>query len=157
MKVYNYACNPRVIFVTLIMACVAVLMASFFSWNKLSLFSIHSESTKDADLKYSIDSCRVKKDTLFVKGWLFDNVYPQEGSLIITAITSGKEFIVPLFTFARGDVSQIFSRTGAFDKVGFNASISKKFIDYNGNAEFNFYIKDNAGKTNKVLSYECKQ
>ncbi|QGY29755.1 hypothetical protein [Pantoea cypripedii] len=157
MKVYNHVCNPRVIFVTLIAACIAALVLSFASWNKARSFSYNSQVARDLDLKYSIDSCGTRKDTFFVKGWMFDSTYPHEGSLIITVNTSGKEFILPLFTFARGDVSQIFARTDDFDKVGFNASISKKLIEYNESAEFNFYIRDNGGKVTKVLSYECKQ
>ncbi|WP_114193447.1 hypothetical protein [Edaphovirga cremea] len=157
MKAYNYASNPRVIFVTLVSLCIAVLVISFSSWNKIQLFSSHSEYEMKTDLKYSVDSCGTKGDTLFVKGWMFDGTYPREGKLIITAKTNKKEFTLPLFTFARGDVSQIFSRTDAFDKVGFNVSISKKFVDYNDSAEFNFYIRDNSGKVTKVLSYECKQ
>lgn len=157
MKGYNYVCNPRVIFVSLIVACVAVLTLSFVSWNKANLFTLNSESVKDVDLKYNIDSCGVRKDSIFVRGWLFDSRYPHEGSLIITANTSGKEFILPLFTFARADVSQIFGRSPEFDNVGFNASISKELINYKESTEFNFYIKDNDGKVTKVMSYECKK
>ena len=157
MKVYNYAYNPRVIFVILIAVCMAVLTLSFASWNKEKLFSFNGRDSLNVNLKYSIDSCGVKKNTLFIKGWIFNDSYPHEGTLIITTKTPGKESIIPSFTFVRGDVSQAFSRTDAFDKVGFNASISKKLIDYQGDAEFNFYIKDNGGKVTKVLNYECKQ
>jgi len=157
VKVYEHVCNPRVISVTLIAACIAILGLSFASWNKAKSFSLNSEFAENGELKYSIDSCGTKKGTLFIKGWIFNSTYPLEGSLIITAKMSGREFVIPLFTFTRDDVSKNFSRTDAFDNVGFNASINKIFIDYNESAEFNFYIKNNSGNVLKALSYECQQ
>ena len=157
MKDYKYLFNPKVIFVTLFLLCTTALALSFYSWNRTNQFLYISEKSDDTGLKYNIDFCKSSGDSLFIKGWIFDEFYPRYGKLIITSTDGSKEFMVPLFTFAREDVSKFFSRTDSFDKVGFSASINKKLVDYKENENFNFYIIDNNGKANKVLSYECKQ
>ncbi len=157
MKFYNFLSTPKVIFATLFLACIVTLALSFYSWNRINQFSSVVDESNDNNVKYNIDFCKSGDDTLFIKGWIFDDSYPKSGKLIITSTANSKEFIIPLFTFAREDVSRVFSRTGDFDMVGFNASINKRLVGYNNNAEFNFYFMNNNGKVNKVLSYECKQ
>ena len=157
LKDYNKLSNPKVIFVTLLFLCTTALALSFYFWNRINQFPYISEKSDNTGLKYNIDFCKSSSDSLFIKGWIFDEFYPKSGKLIITSTAGSKEFMLPLFTFAREDVSKFFSRTDSFDKVGFSASINKKLVDYKGNEKFNFYIIDNNGKVNKVLSYECKQ
>lgn len=154
MKRYNLS-NPKILFWVLILLCTLALAISFYSWNKGRPFHSTADSLSNENLKYSVDSCTASENTLSIKGWLFDNDYPKNGSLIITFKDNENELRLPLFTFARGDVSQLFGRTDLFDKVGFNASISNKIIRQDIRGKFNFYISDNKGNTKRVMAYEC--
>lgn len=156
VKYYNFA-NPKILFATLTLLCALALTLSFYSWNKGRLFHLAVSSSSGIDLKYSIDSCDTSGSTLSIKGWVFNNDYPKTGNLIITFKGDESEYRLPLFTFTRGDVSQLFGRNDLFDKVGFNASISKKIIRQNKKGRFNFYISDNEGNVNRVMTYECKK
>ncbi|WP_336792073.1 hypothetical protein [Pantoea anthophila] len=158
MSLIRLISSPRVIFLVLISACFLAVAGSFLSWNKSKSFSGASLQNVDSSgLKYSVDSCSVNKDSISAKGWLFDSEYPKSGSLILTISSGSDEYQIPSFTFTRGDVSQIFARSDLFDKVGFNASISGRMINYGTNPVFNFYIKDKNGNVKKALSYVCKK
>lgn len=158
MSFIRLTSSPRVIFPVLILACVLAVAGSFLSWNKGNSF--RGASLQDFDssgMNYSVDSCSVNKDSISAKGWLFNEEYPKSGSLIVTINSDVGEYVVPSFTFTRGDVSQLFARTDLFDKVGFNASISGRMISHGKNPIFNFYIKDKNGNVKKALSYVCKK
>ncbi|KAA5974841.1 MULTISPECIES: hypothetical protein [unclassified Pantoea] len=158
MSLSRLISSPRVIFLVLISACFIAVAGSFLSWNKAKSFSVASlQNVDSADLKYSIDSCSVNKDFISAKGWMFSSDYPKSGSLIVTINSGNGEFVLPSFTFTRGDVSQLFARTDLFDKVGFNASISGRMISFGTNPTFNFYIKDKNGNVKKALSYACNK
>lgn len=152
---YHTITNPRVLYICLVTACIVILTLSFTSWNKQNLFVESYKIASIHNLKYSIDACGTNKSTIFIKGWLFNESYPDEGSLIVTATLNNKEVIIPSFTFARNDVAQAFSRTKAFDNLGFNASISQHLIGHSKNITFIFYVKNN-NNISKVLSHECK-
>lgn len=154
MRYYSLS-NPKTLFSVLTLLCIFALTISFYSWNKGRPFHSAVDSLSNQNMKYSVDSCITSGSTLSIKGWLFDNEYPKNGSLIITFKDSENEFRLPLFTFARGDVSQLFGRTDLFDKVGFNASISNKIIKQDKRVKFNFYISDNKGNAKRVMTYEC--
>lgn len=156
MKRYNYALNLRVLYILLIISCIVIITLSFVSWNKEKLFKEDYKNSANTSLKYNIDSCSINKNSLSIKGWIFNDTYPQNGNLIITAKLNSKEIIIPLFTFVRDDVAQAFSRDIDFDNVGFNASISRHLIGRTKITEFNFYIVDNNNNISKVLNYECK-
>lgn len=149
--------NPKLLFTALILLCVLALSLSFYSWNKGRAFNATASSSTEKDIKYSIDSCSTHGGTLSVKGWIFNSYYPKNGNLIITFKGDESEYRLPLFTFTRGDVSQLFGRNDLFDKVGFNASISNKIIKQNEKGLFNFYISDSEGNVNRVMTYECKK
>ncbi|KAA5932314.1 MULTISPECIES: hypothetical protein [unclassified Pantoea] len=154
MKLSNLF-NPKVLFTALIFLCVLALSLSFYSWNKGRPFSATASSPTENDIKYSIDSCNTHGGTLSVKGWIFNSNYPKSGNLIITFKGDESEYRLPLFTFTRGDVSQLFGRNDLFDKVGFNAAISNKLIKQNEKGLFNFYISDSEGNVDRVMTYEC--
>lgn len=152
---YKRMMNPRTLYVTLITSCIFILILSFTSWNKQKLFIDEYEDASNKKIDYYIDLCTVNKSTLFIKGWLFNENYPKEGNLIVTATFNEKEIIVPSLTYVRDDVAQSFSRKEAFDKVGFNASINKLFVGRSEKIVFKLYVKNN-NKNSKVLTYECK-
>lgn len=158
MSLIRLISSPRVIFILLISACAIAVAGSFLSWNKTKSFNGGSlQGFDSSSLKYSVDSCSVNKDFISAKGWLFNDEYPRSGSLIVTISSDKGEFVMPSFTFTRGDVSHLFSRKDLFDKVGFSASISARLSDYGKNLTFNFYIKDKNGNVRKALSYVCNK
>lgn len=158
MSLIRLISSPRVIILVLISACLIAVAGSFLSWNKTKSFNGASlQGFDSSSLKYSVDSCSVNKDFISAKGWLFNDEYPRSGSLIVTISSDNGEYVIPSFTFTRGDVSQLFARNDLFDKVGFNASISGRLFSYGKNPTFNFYIKDKNGNVKKALSYVCNK
>lgn len=160
MKINKDKINSNILFLVLSSACLIIMMAIFIIWNKPVIVNDwHAKSLANEvpKIKYSVDSCRVDKGNLHIKGWLFTDNKPNDGTLVITAKYSNNEIVIPSFTFERVDVSTIFNRNFMFDKVGFNAAINHYFIKTSEVPTFNFYIKDNNEKISKVLSYECKK
>ncbi|WP_174507968.1 hypothetical protein [Klebsiella oxytoca] len=160
MKIKKNKISTNILFLVLAGACLIIMMAIFTIWNKPAVVNYwHAENltTEAPNVKYSIDSCRIDKGNLHIKGWLFPENQSNDGTLIITAKYSDNEIVIPSFTFERPDVSKIFNRNFMFDKIGFNAAINHFFIKTAEVPTFNFYSKNNNGTISKVLSYECKK
>jgi len=157
LNIFAFLSKSRVIFFFLALLCASALTLSFYSWNKVRYFSEHAYQISDSDLKYSVDSCNISGDSINIKGWIFNQYYPLKGTLIVTFKNQENEFMLPVFTFERGDVSGLFGRKEAFDKVGFNASINKTLISSDGSGYFTFYISNKDGIMNRVMKYECKK
>lgn len=160
MKINKDKINSKMLFIVLSSACLIIMIAIFIIWNRPVIVNYwHAESltTEVPKIKYNVDSCRIDKGNLHIKGWLFTENQPTDGTLVITAKYRNNEIVIPSFTFERADVSAIFNRNFIFDKVGFNAAINHFFIKTTEVPIFNFYIKDNNENISKVLSYECKK
>lgn len=136
--------------------CLCVFIVIFWSWNKPVVVDYGILGTESKGVQFSIDSCKNHGRYVQIQGWIFNETYPRSGNLTVTASVQGSELKVPVFTYARGDVSTIFNRDPQFDNTGFNASISTLLLKDNHVEHFNFYIKNQDGHRQRILSYECK-
>ncbi|PLR53400.1 hypothetical protein [Chimaeribacter arupi] len=140
----------------LMIACTAaVCTIIFFSWNKAEIVNYSSLKEEDSDnITMHIDSCTNNPSRILIRGWIYSSEYPKKGVLTVTLSPGDDEYIVPVKTELRRDVSAALKLNQEFERYGFSASIRKIRIPADIN-DISVNIIENG--TIKRKHYVCQQ
>jgi len=129
----------------------------FLNWNAERYFHLNKTNSVEGGIKYSIDDCSLKGNTIIVTGWAtLDGENKAKGNYILTNDKDVDKLIVaPKQTVKRKDVSAFFGKKGAYDDSGFRASIKTSHELKGKNQAITIVIKDDQGKVHWG-KYDCK-
>lgn len=104
--------------------CICVLL--FYSWNKLTIVDYSTLKLEGSEsVTMHIDDCYNDHDRMYIRGWIYSDTYPQHGHLTVTLNDGSREYLVPIKTELRRDVSAAMNLNQDFERYGFSASIRK--------------------------------
>ena len=140
-------------FLLMVLASIIFCIISFLSWNlakKVDYASMHT--INDNSVRLHVDNCLNDKKYFYIEGWVYSNTYPKEGSITVTLKDDSAEYLVPIQTKSRPDVSKAFALTQEFLRYGFSASIRKINIPEKAS---NISINILFGNTVNRVDYHC--
>ncbi|WKZ93629.1 hypothetical protein P0E69_06960 [Chimaeribacter arupi] len=110
----------------MVVCVVAVCGIMFFSWNKTEVVDYSSLKEEGSDnVTMHIDNCVNNSSRVMIRGWIYSDKYPKEGTLTVTLSPGDHEYVVPVKTELRRDVSTALKLNQEFERYGFSASIRK--------------------------------
>ncbi len=126
------------------LTCVAVIcFIIFFSWNRAEIVDYSSLKEETADnITMHIDNCINNSSRVMIRGWIYSDKYPKEGTLTVTLLPGNHEYVIPVKTELRRDVSTALKLNQEFERYGFSASIRKIRIPINATKFSVNIIKD---------------
>jgi hypothetical protein len=140
---------------------ILIFIAFFLSWNWTKVADYSNIPVKNSqDIRYNVDVCSNTDNKSSLNGWIYSSIYPKHGNhpehgkLEITMPYQGKEYLIPLETYQRPDVSSAFGLPNQFERYGFSASIRRLNLPDNGGI-FNINIID--GGVIYRSTYVCKK
>lgn len=110
--------------IIMLLGCVVFSYLMYSSWNNPHYFDKEIYHViNDSHMKFFIDECNISDKKLFIRGWAFNESYPEKGYVTINLKVDSREVIIPLKTYTRPDVSAAFNLGNDRARYGFYGSL----------------------------------
>lgn len=145
--------------IAMIAICIATIFIVFVSWNKPKEITINIDRIKSGEIIGNVDACKISKDYIYVKGWIFpkykyDGVYKPNTYVVINS-TGFFYKINTVRDDSRTDVTSFYSSHNRnYDLTGYMASSRLSVFGLNPSKEI--YIVTEFNGITKGMKYVCK-